>query len=54
MVQILDGKLLRDKILSDLKIKISALSDKPSLAVILVGEDAASRIYVNTKEKTAK
>ena len=53
MAIILDGKNLREKILADLKIKIDKFSKKPSLAVILVGEDPASKIYVNNKEKTA-
>lgn len=54
MAVILDGKNLRNKILADLKVKIQPLKVKPSLAVILVGEDAASRIYVNNKRKTAE
>lgn len=53
MTVILDGKNLRNKILADLKIQIQALTVKPSLAVILVGDDAASKIYVNNKRKTA-
>ena len=53
MAIILDGKNLREKILADLKIKIDKFSKKPSLAVILVGEDPASKIYVKNKEKTA-
>lgn len=54
MALILDGKKLRDKILDDLKLKIDQLEDKPSLAVILVGNDSASRIYVTNKKKTAE
>lgn len=54
MAVILDGKNLRNKILADLKLKIQPLKVKPSLAVILVGEDAASKIYVNNKRKTAE
>ncbi len=54
LVTILDGKSLRDKLLSDLKLKIDALNEKPELAVILAGEDAASKIYVNNKKKTAE
>ena len=50
---ILDGKKLRDKLLSELKLKIEKLSDKPCLAVILVGDDSPSKIYVNNKKKTA-
>lgn len=54
MAKILDGKKLRDEILSDLKIKIDSLSEKPTLVVILVGENPASKIYVNNKKKTAE
>ena len=54
MALILDGKKLRDKILDDLKLKIDQLEVKPSLAVILVGNDSASRIYVSNKKKTAE
>lgn len=54
MTIILDGKKLRDKLLDGLKLKIDKLDKKPSLAVILVGEDAASKIYVNNKKKMAE
>ncbi len=54
MTVILDGKSLRNKILANLKIQIQMLTNKPSLAVILVGDDAASKIYVNNKRKTAE
>ena len=54
MAIILDGKGLREKLLAELKLKIDALVKKPSLAVILVGDDAASKIYVNNKRKTAE
>ena len=54
MAVILDGKKLRDKLLSDLKLKIDKSDTKPSLAVILVGNDPASRIYVNNKKKNAE
>ncbi len=54
MAIIMDGKRLRDKILSNLKSKIEDFTKKPVLAVILVGDDPASRIYVNNKKKTAE
>jgi len=53
MAQILDGKKLRDKILSELKLKVDKFETKPELAVILAGENPASKIYVNNKKKTA-
>ena len=53
MYTLLDGKSLRDKLLGEVKTEIEKLAVKPSLAVILVGDDPASRIYVNNKKKTA-
>tara|TARA_Y100000310_G_scaffold201229_1_gene201308 strand:- start:5091 stop:5939 length:849 start_codon:yes stop_codon:yes gene_type:complete len=52
--KIIDGKLLQGKILEGLKKKISKLKDKPGIALVMVGEDAASQIYVNSKEKNCK
>lgn len=54
MAVILDGKKLRDKILSDLKLKIDKFEKKPKLVVILAGDNPASKIYVNNKKKTAE
>ena len=54
MAKILDGKSLRDKLLEDLKAEIDGFDEKPSLAVILVGNNPASQIYVNNKKKTAE
>ena len=51
---ILDGKKLKEKLLKDLKIQVDKMNKKPSLAVILVGDNPASRIYVNNKKKTAE
>lgn len=53
MTTILDGKKLSQKILDDLAVKIEASEKKPSLVVMLVGEDPASQLYVGMKEKTA-
>lgn len=54
MAIILDGKKLRDKIFCDLKDKLDKMPKKPTLAVILVGNDPASQIYVRNKKKTAE
>ena len=51
MVQILDGTVVRDQILAGLKPRISQLHRPPGLAVILVGHDPASEIYVRAKIK---
>ncbi len=49
--QILDGKKLSQTIKNELKEKIEVLPSAPSLAVIIVGTDPASEIYVKNKEK---
>ena len=52
--QILSGKVVSTAVYQALESRISELqskSIKPGLAVILVGEDSASRIYVNSKSK---
>ncbi len=54
MATILDGKKLRDKIFESLKAKLDKMPQKPTLAVILVGENPASQIYVRNKKKTAE
>lgn len=54
MTVILDGKKLRDELLDELKNKLSSYNAMPKLVVILVGENPASRIYVNNKKKTAE
>lgn len=54
MNKILDGKKLSLILQEDLKEKIDKLSNSPNLTVIIVGEDKASKIYVNNKEKIAK
>ena len=53
MTIILDGKSLADKITQNLKNEVSKLNKKPKLAVILVGDNPASEIYVRNKEKRA-
>lgn len=53
MTTILDGKKLRDKIIENLKAKVDTFDEKPTLVVILVGENPASKIYVNNKKKMA-
>ena len=53
MAQIIDGKLVSKKILENLSDEILFLAKKPCLAVIIVGNDSASKIYVNLKKKKA-
>jgi methylenetetrahydrofolate dehydrogenase (NADP+)/methenyltetrahydrofolate cyclohydrolase len=51
MAQILDGIRVRDEILDELRPRIVALPRRPGLAVVLVGLDAASEVYVGSKVK---
>lgn len=48
---ILDGKALSEKILNNLKTEIEQNNYKPTLAVVLVGNNPASEVYVSVKEK---
>ena len=52
MPQILHGLAVQIEILSRLKPRIQKLSRSPGLAVVLVGHDPASEIYVRSKVKT--
>jgi len=54
MVEIINGKELARQIRLRLSKDLAKLSKKPGLAVILVGEDSGSKVYVNSKEKAAK
>ena len=47
----MDGKALAAKVKSRVREKVGTLSRKPALAVILVGEDPASKVYVAGKER---
>jgi methylenetetrahydrofolate dehydrogenase (NADP+) / methenyltetrahydrofolate cyclohydrolase len=53
--QILDGRLISAEIVRDVRAKVDARlaagQRAPSLAVILVGEDAASQVYVGNKKR---
>jgi len=50
----IDGKKIAQKIYKDIIKKIAELPQKPRLAIILVGNDEASKIYVSLKIKKAK
>ena len=53
MNNIIDGKLVRDLKIEELKNKVNKLKDKLTLVVISVGDNEASRVYVSQKEKFA-
>lgn len=54
MAIILDGKTLADKILKQIKTEILDNGYAPTLAVVIVGNNPASQIYVRNKDAKAK
>ncbi|SRR5579883_52235 len=57
MAQIIDGNRVRDEIKAELKPRIARLAAQkraPSLAVVLVGHNPASEVYVRSKVKTSQ
>lgn len=49
-MQILNGQKIANKIINQIKRQVSAMKRKPVLAMVLVGDDAASKIYVSRKK----
>lgn len=57
MTEILNGKILAEQLQEQMRREVEDLREKnihPGLAVILVGEDAASQVYVRNKERAAQ
>ena len=56
--RLIDGKRIADALLDDLSVRVRARVDagrpRPGLAVILVGEDPASAVYVRNKRRACK
>lgn len=56
--QLIDGKALANKVKHELKLITAQLVQKygrpPGIAVVRVGEDPASKVYVTSKKKTAE
>jgi methylenetetrahydrofolate dehydrogenase (NADP+)/methenyltetrahydrofolate cyclohydrolase len=56
--ELLDGKAVASRIRDDLKDRIATVSERlgrpPGLAIVLVGDDPASEVYVRNKLKTAE
>jgi methylenetetrahydrofolate dehydrogenase (NADP+)/methenyltetrahydrofolate cyclohydrolase len=51
---IINGQFLAEKIKREIKKKVVLMKKKPGLAMILVGDDPASKIYLREKEKACK
>lgn len=57
MAKILSGKTVSQRIKDELREEVKELNQKgifPGLAVIIVGDDPASRVYVNSKKKACE
>ncbi len=54
MTTIIDGKAISATLKDELAIQVSKMDTKPSLAVILVGDDPASHVYVRNKIKACE
>lgn len=48
---IMDGKAFAEKVKAQIREKVSKLRRQPGLAVILVGDNPASQVYVRNKER---
>ena len=58
MAQLIDGKAVSAKVKEQVRLETQALIEKhgitPGLAVVIVGNDPASRVYVNNKKKACE
>src|SRR6266478_5631998 len=57
MAKVIDGRAIAEKIYVDLRREIAQLKSRdvtPGLAVILVGDNPASRAYVRSKDKMCR
>lgn len=54
MTQIIDGKEIAKDLKKQISSEVSLMERKPGLAVILVGDDPASQVYVNSKEEACQ
>src|SRR3954470_16778431 len=57
MANLIDGRTVAEKVYVDLRNEIAELKAKgvtPGLAVVLVGDDPASRAYVRSKDKMSR
>jgi methylenetetrahydrofolate dehydrogenase (NADP+)/methenyltetrahydrofolate cyclohydrolase len=57
MAELIDGGVMADRVCADTSKRVDALKERgitPGLTVVLVGDDAASAVYVGSKERTCK
>ncbi|MCQ2425328.1 MAG: bifunctional methylenetetrahydrofolate dehydrogenase/methenyltetrahydrofolate cyclohydrolase FolD [Lachnospiraceae bacterium] len=53
-MNLIDGKAISAAIRAELKEKVAGMEKRPGLAVILVGDDPASAVYVRNKKKACE
>ncbi len=51
MSNIIDGKKITQELRQQIAEQVKKMDRKPGLAVVLVGDDPASKVYVNSKER---
>src|SRR5215212_11414220 len=57
MAQMIDGRVVAEKVYAELRGQIADLKARgvtPGLAVVLIGDDPASRAYVRSKDKMCR
>lgn len=57
MAKLINGKEVSSKVKEEVRIETEKLLEKgikPGLAVVIVGNDPASRVYVNSKKERVK
>ena len=54
MAFIIDGKALASKIREEIKQEVSTFKEKPGLAVVMVGNNPSSEIYVRNKNQKSR
>ena len=54
MAKVIDGKAMSEKIIEEVRQQVAKLGRRPKLAVVLVGDDAASAVYVSKKEEACE
>ncbi len=52
--QILDGRVLAARVRADIAARVATLAFQPGLAVVLVGDNPASAVYVRSKDRAAQ
>ena len=57
MSNIIDGKLVANEVREEIAVEVAKLKEngiEPALAVVIVGEDPASKVYVSNKKKACE